>query len=258
MQHSSRGALWLLLVSLLLTPLVLSVKEKDFKTCSQSGFCRRGRALAERANLAGTSWVSPYSIDDSSIAVSNDKASALASVKSSLYPDVNFSLEVRVHDDGVVRVRMDEVDGLRKRYDEAAGWALISEPVISQSIQWVKGKKELKAVYGEKKDKVEVIVQYEPFKVVMLRAGKEQVVLNGQGLLHMEHFRTKNNNKVEEDEEQVVLGEVKSSRAWFEGEEEDAHWDEKFGTWTDTKPKGTFYFSPNEPYFSEDRDEESC
>jgi len=245
MPQSSRGAVWLFLISLIFAPLVLSVKEKDFKTCSQSGFCRRGRALADRARDAGTSWTSPYSIVDASIAVSDDKAAAVASVKSSLYPDIKFSLELRVHEDGVVRVRMDEVDGLRKRYDEAASWALISEPVISQNVKWVKGKKDLRAAYGEKKEKIELVVQYEPLRVTLLRGGKEQVVLNGQGLLHMEHFRTK---QVESTDEQVVLSEDKSSRSWFEGDNEDAYWDESFGSWTDTKPKGAPPFLNYLPY----------
>jgi hypothetical protein len=31
--------------------------------------------------------------------------------------DIKFGFEACVHDDGVVRVRMEEVDGLRKRYE---------------------------------------------------------------------------------------------------------------------------------------------
>ncbi|KAJ6590144.1 glycoside hydrolase family 31 protein [Mycena vulgaris] len=211
---------WTLLgvLSLLIAvPDALAVKSHDFKTCSQAGFCRRGRALSARAAEAKSAWKSPYSVD------------------SSLYPDINFGLELRVHDDGVVRVRMDELGGLRKRYDEAASWALISEPRISQDIAWTSGEKGYQG------------------KISLLRGGKEQVVLNGQGLLHMEHFRTKAvaETKTEEadpapeegaaDAEQVVM-EVKEKevnhRAWFEGETEDDWWEERFSTWTDTKPKG--------------------
>ncbi|KAF9262699.1 glycoside hydrolase family 31 protein [Marasmius fiardii PR-910] len=244
---------------LLAVPEVLAVKSHDFKTCSQSGFCRRGRALSARAKEASSSWKSPYSVVPSSVSISSKDAVAKAAVKSSLYPDVKFSLELRVHDDGVVRVRMDEVDGLRKRYDEAASWALIAEPTISSTVSWTAGKKDLRAVYGGKKD-IEVVVQYEPFKVSLLRDGKEQVVLNGQGLLHMEHFRVKESQKEEEEkkeEEKNTEGEVTSDagaeqavmqaeleakpenpRAWFEGDSEDAYWEESFSSWTDSKPKG--------------------
>ncbi|KAF7294010.1 Glycoside hydrolase family 31 protein [Mycena kentingensis (nom. inval.)] len=242
---------WTLLgvLSVLATlPTALAVKSHDFKTCSQAGFCRRGRALSARAAEA-KSWTSPYSLDASTLSVSPTDASFTAAVKSALYPDIKFALELRVHDDGVVRVRMDEVDGLRKRYDEAAGWALVREPVVSDSVKWVVGKKDVRAKYGAG---VEVVVTFEPLKVAMLRGGKEQVVLNGQGLLHMEHFRKKAEKKEEEEEpkvedgaegEQAVLEtkeeeEEVNPRAWFEGDKEDDFWEERFSSWTDSKPKG--------------------
>ncbi|PBL00499.1 glycoside hydrolase family 31 protein [Armillaria gallica] len=222
----------------LLAPDAFSVKTNDFKTCSQSGFCRRGRALSARAKDAASSWKSPYSVDASSVSISPSEAVVTAAVKSSLYPEIKFELEVRVHEDGVVRVRMDEKDGLRKRYDEAASWALVAEPVISKDVQWTAGKKDVRAVYGD----LSIVVAYDPLRVTLLRKGREQVVLNGQGLLHMEHFRAKESlPEVQADgagEEAQVPIKAEKLRAWFEGEEEDAFWDEKFNSWTDSKPKG--------------------
>ncbi|KAH7906684.1 glycoside hydrolase family 31 protein [Hygrophoropsis aurantiaca] len=223
---------------LLLLPGAFALKTADWKTCSQSGFCRRGRALSARAQESTSTWKSPYSVDPASIALNSNQASFTAAVKSALYPSVKFELDVRVHDDGVVRVRMDEVDGLRKRYDEAASWSLIQEPRISQNIQWTVGKKGIKAVYGTKND-IEVEVEFSPLKVSLFRGGKEQVVLNGRGLLHMEHFRKKDEDKPVESAEgdaQKVL--EANPYAWFEGDEQDAFWDETFSSWTDTKPKG--------------------
>ena len=251
----------------LLLPDALAVKPQDFKTCSQAGFCRRGRALSERAKAYKSSWESPYSIDSSSIVIASDKASFTAGVRSSLYPDIRFGLELRVHKDGVVRVRMDELNGLRKRYDEAASWALISEPEISDDVKWIAGQKDIRVVYGTKQD-IEVTVTFNPLRVSLLRNGKEQVVLNGQGLLHMEHFRTKTiaETKSEsvleptevpekvpeevpeegsegEDNPQIIM-EV-NPRAWFEGDTEDNWWEETFSSWTDSKPKGKPYTAPS-------------
>jgi hypothetical protein len=183
-------------------------------------------------------------VDVSSITVSPDQASFKAGVKSSLYPDIKFELELRVHDDGVVRVRMDEVDGLRKRYDETASWALISEPTISKEVKWTVGKKDIHAIYGAKKEN-EIVVAFQPLRIALLRNGKEQIVLNEQGLLHMEHFRTKTPEVVNNTEEsapvdgqdQVVM-KAENPRAWFEGDKEDDWWEETFSTWTDSKPKG--------------------
>ena len=235
------------LLLLVAVPATLAVKSHDFKTCSQAGFCRRGRALSARA-AEHADWRSPYSVDADSLAISSDQATFTAAVKSSLYPNIKFGLEVRVHEDGVVRVRMDEVDGLRKRYDEAASWALIADPKICKDIKWRAGKHEVRAVYGVKKD-VEVVVSFEPLKVALYRKGKEQVVLNGRGLLHMEHFRTKETAVPEipasevpeegldvEDAQKVLK--AMNPRAWFEGDEEDAYWEETFSSWSDSKPKG--------------------
>ncbi|KAH7883316.1 glycoside hydrolase family 31 protein [Phlebopus sp. FC_14] len=227
----------LLFALLLLPSTALAFRPNDFKTCSQSGLCRRGRALSARASASGTSWESPYSIDRSTLALHPHEASFTAGVTSAIYPDVRFGIDVRVHEDGIVRVRIDEIGGLRKRYDEAASWVLIREPVISNDVKWEVGNNDLKARYGE----VEVVVQYEPLRVTMLRGGVEQVVLNGRGLLHMEHFRTKEGSQpaqVEAGEGDAQTVMQVNPRAWFEGEEQDAWWEETWSSWTDSKPKG--------------------
>ena len=86
------------------------------------------------------------------ITLASDQASFTAAVNSSIYPTVKFGLDVRIHKDGVSRVRMDEVGGLRTRYNEAASWALVSKPEISQDIQWTIGKKDVQAAYGPKEE----------------------------------------------------------------------------------------------------------
>ena len=243
-------AAWLLL--LLPARSVVAVKEQDFKKCNESAFCRRGRALGDRAveyAKSGEKWKSPYSLDASTIALEDGGSRFTGRVRSSLYPEIKFELDVRVHEDGVVQVRMDEREGLRKRYDEAASWALFNEPVLSSSSKWNVGKKEITVVYGEKKDQMEVTVEFEPLVVRMRRNGKDQVVLNGQGLLHMEHFREKTEKKVEEVEAkdgEVPVAEGEQAQkviqllpnAWFEGDTEDGLWQETWKSWTDTKPKG--------------------
>jgi mannosyl-oligosaccharide alpha-1,3-glucosidase len=246
----------LVLFLFLFIPFIFAFKNHDFKTCSQSGFCRRGRALSARASIAGpTNWISPYSIDRSTVSIKPDQPAFLsAKVKSSLYPNVQFELDVRVHEDGVIRVRMDEVGGLRKRYDEAASWALIREPQLSGDVRWMLGTDDARAVYGGRGG-IAVVVTFEPLKITVLRDGKEQIVLNGRGLLHMEHFRVKEepprqptDEKVQEGAETVIAETVVAQtvlevnqRAWFEGENQDAWWEETWQSWTDAKPKGEEY-----------------
>ncbi|KIM31479.1 glycoside hydrolase family 31 protein [Serendipita vermifera MAFF 305830] len=233
--------MWLPLGLVLLAAEALAVKRHDFKTCDQSGFCKRGRALASRAKEAASTWKSPYSVDPSSVAISAQKSTFTASVLSSLYPEIKFELDVRAHADGTFRVRMDEVDGLRKRYDETSKWALVREPTLSETITWKQTKKEIKAV--NTKSGVELKVQFEPLRVALLRNGKEEVVINGKGLLHMEHFRLKDEEPTPpvegqaQDDSQTVLQPPVNPTAWFEGEQA-AVWDETFGGQTDTKPRG--------------------
>ncbi|KAI9511435.1 alpha-glucosidase [Russula earlei] len=222
-------------------PAVVAFKASDFKTCSQSGFCRRGRALAARAKDNVDTWHSPYAIDGQSLFLIPGRASLAAAVKSELYPDIKFGLQVHVHDDSVVRVRMDEVGGLRKRYDEAAKWALAVKPSVSTHTQWKVGVSEARALFGRRLEH-EVVVDFKPLRVVLKKDGKEQVVVNGRGLLHMEHHRNKTveEPKVGAAEEGAETQEVLkiNPNAWFEGDVEDAYWEESFNSWTDNKPKG--------------------
>lgn len=242
---------------------ISAVKLHDFKTCSQAGFCRRGRALSARSREA-KDWQSPYSVDADSVVLSG--SSFTASVRSSLYPDIKFKLDLNVLQNGVIRARMDQVEGLKKRYGEAASWALISEPALSSSIQWTKSSKDIRAKYGPKSE-IEARVAFNPLRISLSRNGKEEVVVNGDGLLHMEHFRAKPEPEpvaeesagseesatetpegeatpaVEENNAQKVMERPPSPQSWFEGDTEEDLWEEQFSTWKDSKPKGIQCFS---------------
>ncbi|KAJ7821543.1 hypothetical protein B0H14DRAFT_3471443 [Mycena olivaceomarginata] len=120
----------------------------------------------------------------------------------------------------------------------AASWALIAEPKISQDITWTAGKKDIRAKYGNN----EVVVAFEPLTVSLLRGGKPQVVLNGRGLLHMEHFRNKKVEETKTEEAAPAPGEGAEDAAeqvvFQAGAEPEDDWEERFSTWTDSKPKG--------------------
>ncbi|KZO90577.1 glycoside hydrolase family 31 protein [Calocera viscosa TUFC12733] len=230
-----------------LIPTTAAVKSHDFKTCAQSGFCRRGRALASRAAQAGADWDSPYSLLQEGLEVDSAGSTLRGRVQRSLYPHIKFSLQVDVLKDGLFRVRMDEVDGLKKRYDEAAKWSLVGEPELG-SAKWEKGHKQVMAVSSTKDgEKVELQIEYSPLRISMWQGGKETITLNGRGLLHMEHFRLKEDppaptvEAAAEGDEQTVLeapAPAERPSAWFEGADEDGYWSESFGGHTDSKPKG--------------------
>ncbi|CCO30244.1 alpha 1,3-glucosidase [Rhizoctonia solani AG-1 IB] len=225
--------------------VALGVRHSDFKSCSQSGFCRRGRAISKRADEAGAKWASPYTIDTTNLRVSADRSKITVPVKSSLHPDIKFQLSVVVHEDGTARVRMDEVDGLKKRYDGAADWALASIPEV-RGVDW----KPVDGGVEGRWDGILLRVTYEPLLIELIRDGRIEMSVNGRGLLHMEHFRNKPEPKVEEavaegaESEQKVIKEPEPKiNAWFEGDTEDDYWEETFKSWTDSKPKGPESFS---------------
>ena len=53
------------------------MKHGNFKTCDQSGFCKRNRAYADTASHLAHNWESPYKLDSSSITFHNGQLSAV-------------------------------------------------------------------------------------------------------------------------------------------------------------------------------------
>jgi len=234
-----------ILLVLLISP-TLAVKRGDFKTCDQSGFCKRNRQLADRAGQAGKSWHSPYELHSPSFS----QGRLQASLSNALFPEIKFSLEVRFQRDGVARVLMDEVDGLRQRYNEAANWAVQTNPAMAVEVgEFVVdiGKKQTSVKYAGGRH--EVRIEHKPVKITFLRDGQPHIVVNERGLLNMEHFRVKT---VGEQPEEVVVEDpenpgqqrvIVKEKAFpgFLTENEDGMWEETFNGKKDTKPKGMFH-----------------
>jgi alpha 1,3-glucosidase len=234
------AVLWLAVLPL----LTLGVKHEDFKTCSQSSFCRRLRSIGTRQSEAPKTFSSPYSLGQP--IASTNEASWTWPLQSGLYPGISFELRVDVlaEGDGIVRVRADEVGSSTpwKRYNETAKWVLVDKnPAISTSsaVKLLSSRGVDTITYN---DGLSIQVERSPFKLTQLRNGKPEIVLNDRSLFHMEHFRNKELEKQEEilsEGEQVVLKGGEMDRSWFEEHDKDM-FEEKFRSWTDSKPKGTF------------------
>ncbi|BGP24904.1 alpha 1,3-glucosidase, glycoside hydrolase family 31 protein [Rhodotorula toruloides] len=238
-------ALWIIGAFLVIQSLPTStaVKRHDFKTCDQSGFCKRNRALADRAGQAGTSWQSPYELQ----APEFSRGSFRAAVSNALFPQIKFSLEVRFQHDGTARVLMDEVDGLRQRYNEAAKWTLGGEPAVEENDgRYETDVKETFATIKYHGGHNEARIDYKPLTITFFRHGQPHIVLNERKLFNMEHFRVKTvGNQPEElvvedpehpDEQLVVV--QNEAFPGFLPPTEDGMWEETFNGKTDSKPKG--------------------
>jgi alpha 1,3-glucosidase len=230
-----------------------AAKHGDFKTCSQSSFCRRLRSLSERSKAEG--FYSPYSLEEGQLSHTTQQAGASWTfpLNTELYEDIKFALTVDFLEkgDGIARLRVDEVGSKLpwKRYNEAAKWALVdAEPALTSvgNVKKVSSSGQTVFEYGVK-GQLELVIDHAPFKVTFRRDGEDIMYINERNLFHMEHFRAKEEapaqveageGAVTGDQQVFSAGSTKKDTTWFEGEPDGHLWEETFSKWTDSKPKG--------------------
>ncbi|KAI2793897.1 Glucosidase 2 subunit alpha [Penicillium oxalicum] len=213
----------------------LAVKHENFKTCEQSGFCKRNRAYADKASAAGSSWSSPYELDPATIHFEDGTLSGVLVKSVSDTEKVQLPLALAFLQSGAARLTVDEEKRMKgdieirhgskinkKRYDETEKWVIVggldSSKTATLDAQAETGF--TKIVYGPN-DSFEAIIRHSPFEVEFLRDGQPQIQLNKQGYFNVEHWRPKLDDKERES-----------------GEDESTWWEESFGSNTDSKPRG--------------------
>lgn len=266
-RSSQRGAgvpalamllLQLLSVSSFFCTLTLAAKRQDFKTCAQAGFCRRHRALADRASLAGDAWESPFALA-AQPTLDDEQAVLRAQVSNAVAPQgIRFELAIALGSDGrTARVFMDEKDGLRQRYNETASWVLLpGQPALAKAseikLESGQGKSTLSWATKSKKDgaSYKLVLTHEPLKLDFFDPKNELLMtVNGRGLLNMEHYRVRKEDKVkqvadadavaaeQQEHDQTVLANDNRFKG-FVDETEDGFWGERFAGKFDPKIKG--------------------
>lgn len=161
---------------------------------------------------------------------------------------------MRFQADGTARILMDEVNGLRQRYNEAASWSLVNKnpPLAVRSTVHGKVSKDKTSVKWAASLAAEI--QHNPLQVTFLRDDQPHIVLNERGLLNMEHFRLKTPDTAafasnETLPDMLVQAETPSPEftssatssynlSTFLDGNEDGMWEESFGGKKDSKPKG--------------------
>ncbi|KAF8476972.1 glycosyl hydrolases family 31-domain-containing protein [Kalaharituber pfeilii] len=210
-----------------------TVKHESFKTCSQSGFCRRNRALADKASEEGAAWVSPYELDSTTITLEDGQLKGtLWKTVEGQEERVEFPLVFSFYEQGLARVQIDEAkrqsgnielpsgsQTRKERYNEAEKWALTGGLQLNAATTMEKldDGSVTKVHYGGATP-FEAVIRHKPFEVRFIRDGEVHVVLNERNLLNIEHWRPKPEPK--------------------EGEQDTGEWDESFGGSTDSKPRG--------------------
>ncbi|KAL4894538.1 glycosyl hydrolases family 31-domain-containing protein [Aspergillus ambiguus] len=226
----------LILLGCLIIPGV-AVKHENFKKCSQSGFCKRNRAYADDVSAKGSSWLSPYELEPSSLHFKDGQLQGTILKSVSDNEKVRLPLTVSFLESGAARVIVDEEKRLKgdielrhnsaarkERYNDAEKWVLVggldasktaalsSEPAAGYT----------KISYGPD-NQFQAVICHAPFGIEFQRDGETHVQLNNKGLLNLEHWRPK------VDTPEGAEGSQEDQSTW---------WEETFGGNTDSKPRG--------------------
>jgi alpha 1,3-glucosidase len=226
--------------------MVVMVKHENFKTCNQSGFCKRNRAYADGAKELGTSWRSPYRIDSQTLTVKDGQVmgTILKDVDGSK-DSVELPLIISFLQSGGVRVEVDETkrqlgqfdlrhasQARKERYNEAAKWSIVGGLGLSSNRASVLDSDRTIVPYGPDL-KFQAIIHHNPFSINFVRDEKVHVRLNGRGLMNVEHWRPKVEKAVPEAKEGEEPPPQEASMV-----DESTWWEETFGGNTDSKPRG--------------------
>ncbi|KAI8433613.1 hypothetical protein MSG28_015632 [Choristoneura fumiferana] len=185
--------LGLLLVIALALAGSLAVDRNNFKTCEQSGFCKRLRALKPEK--------SQYSLNlDTVIVHGNVLTAEVNTVDTETEKRIvlwNYALKLSALVDGTFRVELDEADPLYPRYRTML--ALDGEPK-ADGLKLVSNEKGVVTVANSQGHKV--LITAEPLRLEFLDLdGQLAVLLNGNSQLVVEPLKVKEEGEEGDDNE---------------------------------------------------------
>ncbi|KAM4733138.1 neutral alpha-glucosidase AB isoform 4-T4 [Anableps anableps] len=203
-----------------------AVDRGNFKTCDQSAFCKRQRAMKPGE--------SPYRALLETMELTNTRLTL------QLINDnnkVRLLLELYRLQGNITRVKINELKPLKPRYEVPD--VLIREPpteplsLLSQDENGV--------VLSLGPESQRVIVSARPFRLDIVEGRDVLMSLNSRGLLGFEHLRMRKDTQADPEAENKE-GTDPSNQAETTKEEEekveDGMWEETFKSHTDSKPNG--------------------
>ncbi|XP_066973212.1 neutral alpha-glucosidase AB isoform X2 [Macrobrachium rosenbergii] len=201
------------------TALILStfaVDRNNFKSCQQSSFCRRHRALKPGE--------SPYNFQIDSMKVSD------AGVVGDVVNEKNkglFVLELYPIKDSTIRIKINEKNPIKPRFEEP--FAVVGSLSPEKFEVLDKSSNGFTLKFGTS----QVVLQASPLKIDLYSHGQLVVSTNARGLLKFEQYR----NKVE-NENPPQDGEEQPNTLLDDEDDKDGLWEETFKGHTDSKPNG--------------------
>ncbi|XP_076148441.1 neutral alpha-glucosidase AB isoform X1 [Alosa pseudoharengus] len=226
------GLLVLACVSLLVSGS-LAVDRGNFKTCDQSAFCKRQRALK-----AGQS---PYRALLDTLELSDSR------VTLQLINDnnkVRLLLELYRLQGNMTRVKINELKPLRPRFEVPD--VLVSDPPTEPMSLLSQDDNGVVLSLGVQRQQ-RLIVSARPFRLDIVEGPEVLMSLNSRGLLAFEHLRMRKDTqanpeggeaKEDADGEEQQVEAKETAEEGVKEEEIDGMWEETFKSHTDSKPNG--------------------
>ena len=224
------------------------MKHEGFKTCEQSGFCKRNRALADEARSKGNLWVSPYRVDAKSLIVKEGQVLGnILKTTENTQEEIRFPLVVSFLKSGSVRVTVDEEKrqngaielrhdskARKERYNESSKWAIVGGLAIDTSAKGTIEAESTAIDFGPD-GLYQAIIHHNPFGIDFVKDNHAHIKINSRGFMNMEHWRPKIEKVKEEPREGEKTIDTDTSEVMVD---ESTWWEESFGGNTDSKPKG--------------------
>uniref|UniRef100_A0A3Q3VXJ5 Neutral alpha-glucosidase AB n=1 Tax=Mola mola TaxID=94237 RepID=A0A3Q3VXJ5_MOLML len=195
-----------------------AVDKSNFKTCDQSAFCRRQRALKPGE--------SPYRALLETMELTNTRLTL------ELINDQNkvrLLLELYRLQGNMTRVKINELKPLKPRFEVPD--VLVKEPTTDLSLL---SQDENGVVLSLGVESQRVILSAQPFRLDIMEGREVLMSLNSRGLLAFEHLRIRKDTH----NFSFKLCSPCQTAKEEEEKEEEGMWDETFKTFPDSKPNG--------------------
>lgn len=245
-----------LLAALLLAPSpAFMVKHGDFKTCAQSGFCKRQQSFAQSRDGNTISWT--YTVDPKTLRLGSASDSLLsATIKGqpagTQNHDVLFSMELRAFTGGM-RLLVKELNPLRPVYEGTAEYTLEHETAASfkpvKLVQDALKSTDAAPVYSFGNGNT-LKLTLSPFSLEWTQGETPVLTFNERGYLYYEHAQAKavpepvlvkeGGDGAEAPPPPVKTYNETVAKVQLPDYLQADLWDESFGGKTDSKPFGKF------------------
>ncbi|XP_065342751.1 neutral alpha-glucosidase AB [Cloeon dipterum] len=205
-------AIWIAIFS-----VVGGVDRNNFKTCDQSSFCRRYRAMKKGE--------SPYQLLLNTLKEGeSDLQVSLINIKNV----VHFNLKLTALENFDFRLEIDEAQPIKQRY--RVDYALKGEPATRKLVVTERTSESITVTNGHNK----AVLHASPFKIDLYNGKTLMMSLNAQGLLKFEHYRQKTEKPAVPEGEEAV----EPPAPVDEAEADIGAWEENYKSHHDAKPHG--------------------